>query len=444
MQIETIKAERRDLSESISVSGTVESENMVKVTSKLNAKVQKINVEVGSRVNAGDVLCIFDSSDFQQQYDNLSQTQQNTKNQSENQHKINLRNLETAKREKQINLEQAQRAIDDAKKSRDEIYAKEAKLVNELNEQIVRRGDAQNKMDTTDDPEEYQKAMQTYQEADALVQSKEASLEAVRDQFSTYDKAIQSAEDAYAAAERSADASIQNYQDILDAEQFQQDHTSQTELDKLADSIAQCTVIAPKSGIITALNIAEGSIPTTDALMTIEDTDALKIKVQINEADILTVKEGMPAIVKTSDTGDKEFEASVTRVINIYDSGNLQQNSAGGYSAEITVKDDSKLLIGMTAKVKIILNDKKEALSVPYESILTNDDGSKYVLITEPGEDGTTKAKAVSVETGLEGAYYTEIISGDLKEGDTVIMTPGDYRDGDILPIGSQGEDTNA
>jgi len=440
MALETTNVEKRDITNAISVSGTVESESLVKITSKLTAKVATINVEVGSHVNEGDVLCVFDSSDFQQQYDNLSKTQLNAQNQTANQHKINLRNLETAKKDKEINLAQAQRAIDDAKKARDEIYEKEGKLVDELNEQIVRRGNAQNTMDTTDDPQEYQKAQMTYQEADALVQSKQASLDAVRDQFSTYDKAVQSAEDSYAATERSADATIQNYQDILDAEQFQQDNNSQSELDKLAESIAECTVTAPRSGIITSLNIAEGSIPTTDALMTIEDTSALKVKAQISEADILSVKEGLPVTLKTNATGDKEFSGKVSRVVNIYNSGNAQAaaagTSSGGYSAEITVDDaGSELLIGMTAKIKIILSEKKDVLAVPYESIITDDDNSKHVLLVEKQSDGTSKAKAAKVETGMEGSYYTEITSGELKEGDTVLTTPGDYKDGDILPI---------
>ncbi len=435
--LETVKAEKRDISNVISVSGTVESENIVKVTSKLNAKIKTLNVEVGSHVNAGDVLCIFDSADLQQQYDTLIQNQTKSQSQSENQHKINQRNLDNAKRDKEINLQQAQRTIDDAIQAQNEAYDKEAKLVDEYNTQISRRDDAQNKMDTTQDPEEYQKAMQTYQEADALVQTKDAALEAIREQFKSYEKSVQAAKDAYAAAERAADTAIQNYQDILDAEQYQQSNDSQTQIDKLADSIAECTVTAPRSGIITSLNVSEGSIPSTDALMTIEDSGALKITVQINEADILNIHEGQPAIVKTNATGDQEFEAEVSRVINIYNAGSPspQTGTSGGYSAEIIVKDNKNLLIGMNAKVRIILDEKKDVLAVPYESIVTNDDDSKYVVSVVRNSDGTAKAKTLTVETGMEGTYYTEITSGELTEGTEILMTPGEYKDGDTLPL---------
>ncbi|MBR7084284.1 MAG: biotin/lipoyl-binding protein, partial [Oscillospiraceae bacterium] len=120
--LETIKAEKRDITNTINVSGTVESQNIVKVTSKLNAKIKTLNVEVGSEVKEGDILCVFDSSDFQQQYDSLSKTQQNSQNQTANQHNINVRNLEKAKQDKTISLQQAQRAIDDAVQAKNDIY----------------------------------------------------------------------------------------------------------------------------------------------------------------------------------------------------------------------------------------------------------------------------------------------------------------------------------
>ena len=111
-------------------------------------KIVKLVASVGQSVNAGDVLCIFDSTDLQQQYDTLSKNQTNSENQTANQHKINERNLESAKKDKEINLQQAQRAIDDEIEAQNEAYNKEAKLVDELNAQISRRDDAKNKMDT--------------------------------------------------------------------------------------------------------------------------------------------------------------------------------------------------------------------------------------------------------------------------------------------------------
>ena len=50
---------------------------------------------------------------------------------------------------------------------------------------------------------------------------------------------------------------------------------------ELQESIDKCTVKAPTDGIITALSVAEGSVPTAEAIMTIED-----VKVIIHGDDI--------------------------------------------------------------------------------------------------------------------------------------------------------------
>lgn len=449
--LETSVVEKRDIEDYISVSGQVESENMVKITSTLTAKVKSINVEVGSVVNAGDILCTFDSEDLQTQYDQLLKAQQNTQGMSENAHRINERNLQDAKNDRETTLAQAQRSINDAVAARDNAYNRERELVDQYNSTQVRVGELSGQLGAAEDPEAYAQISAQLEAAQMQLQSIDASLQALREQFSSFDSAVQAAQDAYASADRSTNAMIQSYQDVLDNEKFSNDSTStQTELDKLKDMIDQCVVRAPKAGIITSLNIAEGSLPTTDALMTIENTDALKITVSIAESDILKLHEGMAATVKTNATGDEEFAATVSRVVNIYKASASMSpyggsSDSGGYSAEITIDDpDTDLLIGMTAKVKIILQEKKDVLSVPYESIVKDEDDTFHVLIADLQSDGTYRAKAAKVTPGMEGTYYTEITSDAVKEGDKIVMTPGDYQDGDVLPIFDFGAALNA
>lgn len=378
--------------------------------------------------------------------DTLVKTMENSKNLDNNTHKINMRNLEKAKQDKEISLAQAQRSIDSAISAKDKAYQKESNLVNALNQAYTDRDNTRNFLGTVnqeESPDVYADTLQRLQELELTVKTKEESLDAVREQLSSYDDAVQSAYDSYSAVERNADSAIQSYQDILDSEEFQQNSDYETQLKKIKDEINACTVKATKSGIITSLNVAEGSIPTTDALMTIEETDAVKIKVQINEADILNVHEGMTAIVKTSATGDKEYNAVVSRVVNIYTSD--MATGAGGYSAEITLDDKAStdLLIGMNAKVRIILDEKKDVLAVPYDSIITDEDGKSHILLAVRDGEGVTKAKSIEVEKGIVGTYYTEIISADVHDGDLLVSKPDNYRDGDILPISEAQENSH-
>ncbi|MBR3631326.1 MAG: efflux RND transporter periplasmic adaptor subunit [Oscillospiraceae bacterium] len=429
--------ERRDITNDISVSGQVQSENLVKITSTTAAKVKTVYAEVGKEVKEGEILLEFDSSDLQTQYDSLKKSIQNNEDLTAHTHEINVRNLENAKRDKENSLAQARRGIEKAENARNQAHNKEGDLVNKYNNAANYVNELSDRLNNCD-PEQYEQLAQELQAARAELSGYQSALDQIRDSFSTYDDAVQSAHDAYDQAERTCDMSIQGYQDVIDNEQFTKTTDGETELKKLEDAIKDCTVRAPKSGIITSVNVAEGSIPTTDALMTIENKDALKITVSIAEADILKVQEGQKCIVKTTATGDQEFSATVSRVVNIYSPGQMNalgQTTGGGYSAEITIDDtNTGLLIGMTAKVQILLEEKKDVLTVPYESIKEDDQGKRYVLLAVTDEKtGVSVAKRADIETGMEGSYYTEVVSGDIKVGDKIVMQGDMYNDGDTL-----------
>lgn len=110
-------------------------------------------------------------------------------------------------------------------------------------------------------------------------------------------------------------------------------------------------------------------------------------------------------------------------------------NVSGNVESENLVKITSKL----NAKVKIILDEKKNVLAVPYDSVITDGDGNSHILLAVKESDGITKVKYVSVEKGMEGTYYTEIISPEIREEDNIIMNPDNYKDGDILPVTYSG-----
>ena len=428
LQVSTYTIERQDIQNYISVSGTVEGSNIVKITSDINTKVKSLNVEVGTSVKEGDILCTFDSTDLQSEYDNLKESYDKTNNRLEKTHAINQRNLENAQKEKENTLYEAQKAIDKAVNAQTKAYDKYNSLATKETDYWNKKEEYYVKMN---DPENSDiSASQKYAEYEQLYTSTKAERESLGEQLSSYDDAVRDANDAYETAERNANNAVQSAQDVIDNEKFDTDTATQTQLEKLQEKINKCTVKAPKDGIITALNVSEGSIPTSEAIMTIEDTSVLRIKVQINEADILNVHEGQKAIITTTATGEKEFSGTVGRVVNIM-SGQTSnmitgQSTGGGYSAEISIDaQEEGLLIGMSAKAKIILDEKSDVLAVPYDAISENEDGTYSVYIAQKQGEGYV-AKAVDVTKGMETNYLTEITSSELSEGD-VIITEADY-----------------
>ena len=130
----------------------------------------------------------------------------------------------------------------------------------------------------------------------------------------------------------------------------------------------------------------------------------------------------MQATVTTDATGDEEINGTVTRVVRVKNQSTnaSDTNTASGYSAEITI-DRTDLLVGMTAKAKIVIQDRGSMLAVPYDLIQTDENGNSYVFVAKDNGDGTATAVKKNIETGEEVDYYTEVTGGDLKEGDLLI-----------------------
>ncbi|MEI3013730.1 MAG: biotin/lipoyl-binding protein [Ruthenibacterium lactatiformans] len=68
--VRTTRLEKTTLSESITVTGTVESGSVANVTTSLSYPVKEIFVQVGDTVSEGDVICTLDSSDLEEQLAN--------------------------------------------------------------------------------------------------------------------------------------------------------------------------------------------------------------------------------------------------------------------------------------------------------------------------------------------------------------------------------------
>lgn len=424
-----IEVKKQNLLNYVSVSGNVEGINVFKVTSTLNSRIQKLNVNIGDKVNEGDELCVFDNTELLEQYNNLKNViEVNNKINNKN-HDANVTALENAKIEKENALLQAQRGIDDSIKARDNAYSKYNTLKSKYSDACKMRDNLSGSISDENSSE--------YDEYANIAEELGIQLELLEEQLSSYDNAVRDAKELYASTERNMNNAIQAAQNVIDMESLNIDNDYENELKKINKMLDQCVVKAPKSGVITSLNVAEGSFPTGDSIMTIEDTSSFKIVVNVKEADILNVREGMKAIITTAATGSKEIVGKVSRVINIVSQPDLAGEGQGGYTAEIIVENnDSGLLIGMNAKAKLILDEKNDVLSVPYDSILEDEEGNNYVYVAEKNtNDNGYTAKKITVSKGIETAYFTEISSNNIKENDFVILNPSNISDGDTVKI---------
>lgn len=418
----------KDLSSYVNVSGTVASSETIQVNAELQEKITVLNVKVGDSVKKGDVLCEFDTEALQAQFDRLSADTEKAQDAEDYHMSLLRRNLNTAKQEKTAALNQANQAIRSAEAARDRAY------------------DAYNNAAAAYDELMYELDEADEETADAIRAEADDLMETMNDlypQLGAFDDAVTAAYNAYREAGRTADLAVQAAQDAIDAEQYTVSGTSASDqLKELQEQIDRCIVLAPADGVVTQINIAEGSVPMMPALMVIENTESLMIQGKIGEADILRIAEGMPCEIKTTATDQKIISGTVSRIERFIPASEAYGESAG-YTVEISIDDpDNSLLIGMSANTKIILDKVEQVLSVPFDAIRGGENEGYFVFVCVPTDTaGMVQVTKKSVETGFEGDFYTELKSGDLKEGDIVLT--GIYGDeipeeGSIIPNPSQ------
>ncbi|MDD6505225.1 MAG: efflux RND transporter periplasmic adaptor subunit [Lachnospiraceae bacterium] len=464
--VEVVEVEQRDLSETITLSGTVQGISSTNVTSKAAAKFTEVNVSVGDEVQEGDVLACLDSSDIDTQINQTGKSISNTKALTDLTNQSNAEALARAQEDQATALASAKTALDrqvadyeaaDAKYSSDKAKLEAAKSAKSAYDTAKKNYEdkyaAYTANNATPDPNQQAELDQLESAMDAayatyLAKLGGSSIEAMEAQvssdaatLSSLSRACADAKTAYDNTVTSTNRSIDAAQDAINASQYQTaDTTASDTLKELKDQKNDCVVYAPCSGVVTAVKVSVGDNNTPGAtIITIQDTSTLVISSIVDESDILKLEEGMKASVTTKATGEETMEGTLTRVTRVKSEPGADGTS--GYETEITL-DNTDLLIGMTAKARIVLHEKKNVLSVPYDLIQYDEDGNAFVMAAEDNGDGSGMATVVrkNVQVGEEINYYTEIIGGDLKEGDQIFFDTAVEEGASVFPY-SQWDD---
>lgn len=427
---------KHDLSTSVSASGSIESQSKISVTSDLTYKIAELNVSVGDYVKEGDILCTFDATELNAQIKTLENQLKTTDTISAKQNSINNRTLKDAKDEQNTQLEQANKAIEQASANLENSKTIKAQLEaanNDYKAQIATIKTAlENTASTDENYEALQEQLSTLTAGCGDTLNKLAEQESV---IASNQAALDEANTNYNSILKSTNQQIQSAQDTIDTQEPTSDTEAKNELESLKRKLEKIVVKADHSGIITSLNVQTGSLHTGGELMTIQDTNALKLTVSIKENDILNIKEGMKAIVTSNANPEKEITGTVTKVIDfVSTSTNEEGINETSYSAEITLPENSGLLLGMSAKAKIITSEELITTAVAYDSIIKEGDNN-YVYKAAPTEDNLYTIEKVAVNIGKDSDYYTQISSDELKTGDYIISYPDEVSEGDCVPI---------
>ena len=114
---------------------------------------------------------------------------------------------------------------------------------------------------------------------------------------------------------------------------------------------------------------------------------------------------------------EREFEGSVFARVAL---GNEASRS---FPLLIDIPNQAHLLApGMSALVRVELeNGVSEAVTVPRDAVVAKSDGSRIVWQVRE-VDGMLKAFPVTIETGRAQGDRLEVVRGELKAGDRIVL----------------------
>ena len=201
--------------------------------------------------------------------------------------------------------------------------------------------------------------------------------------------------------------------------------SAEISMQNLQDTMNNYTITAPISGTIIEKDAKVGdAVKTGDTLCIVYDLSYLEMSINVDELQISSISVGQQVQITADAVPDKTYVGTVTRV-------SMKGKSDGGtttYPVTIRIDDTDGLRPGMNANAEIVVAEAKNALVVPNAAVVRG----SYVLVTKDSPSAANADTAmeapegfvyVPVKTGVSNDDYTQIVSG-IQEGDTIGYDP--------------------
>lgn len=184
----------------------------------------------------------------------------------------------------------------------------------------------------------------------------------------------------------------------------------------------QQEMTSPVRGIVSSLNVSEGEITdSAKPCVVISSGEALQVKISVPESGLSDIFVGQEVTLSGVAFEKDSYRGTIS---SIAPSARTQASGTASETVVDTIIDihpedvDDSLRIGLSAKAQIVLNESPNALIVPYEAVLQDDEGREYVYICQ---NAIAMKRVITTGNALEDGF--EVRAG-LKEGEQVILTP--------------------
>jgi membrane fusion protein, multidrug efflux system len=180
------------------------------------------------------------------------------------------------------------------------------------------------------------------------------------------------------------------------------------------------TIRAPISGVVASRYIQPGAhVAAGTPLFRITDTGKLLAYLHVPQTELARIQAAETALVRVDAIPEAQFNAHIVRISPTVDA------RTGTFRATARIENPGGLLApGMFTRFSIVCETREDALVLPREAIVREDNESVVYLV----RNGSAVRR--SVTTGIESGGMTEILQGVSADDRVVITGQAVLRDG--------------
>ncbi len=401
------------LTQVVSASGTVAARPQVDLAFQSSGQITRLDVQVGDRVKAGQMLARLDTTDLELA---VAQAQ------------VSLDSAKTKLEQTQDGATSAELAS--AKASLSSAYSAYQATLNKYNLTDAQIAQARAQLDKAAATLERAKKAYDWHAHDWLDPKPEDSQQKtdVDDAQTAYDLALaaynQSAAEINDSSLRSASAQVAQAQYNLD--KLQREPTSenlsikQGEVKQAEASLAQAQaqldnaiLVAPFDGTIADVAVQMGQrVGASTRAMVLANMSQLVVKADLAEVDLPSVRVGQPVQITLDAVPGVTYTGKVDEI-------NLVGTTTQGvvnYAATVVIGDANEAIRpGMNASISIITQQSDNVLLIPNRAIKTAGEQRLATVLREG------QRVEVPITLGMSNDLETQVVEG-LREGDVVLL----------------------
>jgi len=406
----------------VSASGSVEPQNRVSLAFEVPGRVVEVPVEVGDRVEAGDVLARLDTGQLELQVQQaraalaLSQAQ--------------LAQLQAGPRPDEVeaaeaNLRAAQAQLSAAAANRDQLEggASVAQVASAEAQVAAAKLQQEVAQDTYDGIEEdgtkKEQANYNLYTARKALAAAQAELDrllagADADEIRAARANVSAAAARRDAAQAQLDLLLAGATDEQIADAEAQVAQARAALELAEISLKRATLRAPFDGVVSEVNVTVGEVASAGRPpITLLDTSRFRITVSVDEMDVGRLSEGKTAQVTLDAFPDIAISGTVERIAPVatFEGGVVYYDVTIGL-----ISTDAAIRADMTANATIVVKEHADVLRIPTWVVRVDRDTGQTYVHRKVGDD----TERVSVELGVRYEGVAQVLNG-LSEGDQVV-----------------------